>query len=48
VTKVRLIVNTKGARSGDVIDVAPDVAKALIANRNAVAVKPAPKKSDED
>ena len=46
--RVKLLVKTRGARSGDVIDVDPDVAKSLIANHLAVAVKAEPKKSVKD
>lgn len=45
--KVQLLANTVGAKRGDVIEVEAEDAKALIANHNAVNVKPGPK-SEKD
>lgn len=39
-TKVTLRVNTVGAKSGDVLEVDADTAKALIENGHALPVKP--------
>lgn len=45
--KVRLLVSTKGAKSGSEIEVDAETVADLVANRQAVEIRPA-RKSDED